>query len=218
MAIVDYAGLVEAAQKWCVRSDSTFTNQIPNMLAFAEDRIYNGSDLEAKGQLYSPALRTKSLEFAGTVAFTEGLASLPLDCLQVRKLSRSSDYLGLDYLPPERFAVVSAQSTGGDPGYYTIEAGVIKVTPSFTGSMDMLYYRKFPALSTDANSNGLLLAHAPVYLSALLFEAFSFIQNIDLAIGHVSRLRSAIDGLNRTQTATLIGGGNVRVRARNPIP
>ena len=51
-----------------------------------------------------------------------------------------------------------------------------------------------PPLADDANTNDLLTAHPMVYLMAVLFEAYSFIQEPDLALARVAQLRSMIDG------------------------
>lgn len=220
MAIVDYAGLVEGVQKWVARSDTTFTNRIPDFVAMAEDRIYNGADLEAKGQLYSAPLRNSTLEHTATLTFEDGTADLPTDYLGARKLFRSSDRVGLVYMPPERFAVRGAWSSGGDPGYYTIEDGAVKLTPTYDGDVSLLYWRKLSALTseTDSNTNALLVAHPMVYLTAALFEAFSFIQEVDIALGHVARLRAMIAGLNRTASQSRLSGGTLRVQPRSPLP
>jgi hypothetical protein len=217
MAISDYAGLVEAAQKWCARSDTTFTNQMPNFIVMAEDRIYNGSDLDG-GALYSAPLRTAVMETTATLSVVSGSVALPTRYLGARKVFRSSDRVGLDFMPPERFAVWDASSSGGDPGYYTIEAGTLKVTPTYTGNLLVTYYRGFAPLTVEANSNDLLTTHPMVYLSATLFEAFGFIQDIELAMGHLAKLRAAINGLNQTANVNRYSGANMRVRTRNPIP
>lgn len=218
MAISDYAGLVEAVQKWMARSDSTFTNRIPDFVLLAEDRIYNGSDLEQKGALYTPPLRTRVLEETTSLTFTDGVADFPADYLEARRLFRASDLVGLTYLPPKAWSVRDAYATTGNPLYFTIEDGQFKTTPGYDGAMSLLYWRQLDPLTTEANSNALLIAHPMVYLTAALFEAFSFIQEPDLAMGHLVRLRGMISGLNRTATAARTAGGHMRVMPRNPIP
>jgi hypothetical protein len=218
MAIQDYAGLVEGVQKWCARSDTTFTNRIPDFVALAEDRIYNGSDLRDRGPLYSPPLRNDVLETTDTLTFTDGAAAVPSGFLGFRKLYRDADQVGLVYLPPERFSVRDAYSSGTSPSHFTFEGGQIKVLPSYDGDMGATYWAKLAALTSDANSNALLVAHPMVYLTACLFEAFSFMQESELAVGHVARLRSMIDGLNNTAVLSGTSGGTRRVTPRNPIP
>jgi len=218
MAIVDYAGLVEGVQKWVARSDTTFTNRIPDFVALAEDRIYNGHDSQGRGPLYTEPLRAAILEHAATLTFVAGQATLPADYLGAKKLHRATDMLGLTYMPPQPFAIRQAYVTPGDPLYYTIEAGTVTVTPSYDGDMALTYWRKLPALTSEAPSNTLLLLHPMIYLTATLAEAFAFIQEADLSLAHVTRLRGMIDGLNKTASDVRTSGGAMRVMPRNPIP
>lgn len=218
MAVTDYSGLVESVQKWVARSDAAFTNRIPDFVMLAEDRIYNGADLEERGPLYSPPLRSDVLETKGALVFDAGSVALPDGFLGFRKLHRPGDRVGLVYMPPERWSVRDAASGGGSPSHFTIEDGQIRTTPGFDGEMQATYWRRLPALSSEAPTNALILRHPMVYLTAVLFEAFSFIQETELAIGHVSRLRAMLDGLNKTMSLARVSGGTLRVTPRNAIP
>lgn len=219
MAIADYASLVEAVQKWCARSDNTFSNRIPDFVAMAEDRIYDGADTDDEGSpLYSPPLRNTTVETRGTVTFADGAAPLPDGFLGFRKIHREGDRIGLVYLPPERFSVHEAGAAGGMPAYYTIEGGEILTVPGFEGEMNATWWRRFPALTSEAPTNDVLTAHPTVYLTAVLYEAMSFQQEAELAIAHVARLRSMIRGLNGTANRARISGGTLRVQPRRPIP
>jgi hypothetical protein len=217
MAITSYAGLLEALQKWTARSDSTFSNRVDDFIALAEDRILNGADLQG-GPLYSPALKTVFLETTSILAIVAGIAPLPAGYLGARKITRPSDPIGIDYLPLERFEVFAAANPAGSPAYYTIEDGFLRVAPSYTGNLSVTYYAAPTRLAIDAPTNTLLTAHPMVYLTACLFEAFSWMQEPDLAMGHLSRLRAMIDGLNKTQTMRQFSGVNLRVQPRRPIP
>lgn len=217
MAINSYAGLLEALQKWTPRSDTTFNNRVPDFVALAEDRILNGGGKPGDG-LYTAPLRTKSIETTGTITLTAGIATLPATFLYARKVFRAGDTLGLDYVSPERFAVLDAAQTGGLPGYYTVEDAVLKVTPTYTGDLQLTYYASPVPLTVESATNTLIVAHPMVYLSACLFEAFSWMQEPDLAMGHLARLKSQIDGLNKTNTMAQFMGGTVRVTPRRPLP
>lgn len=55
MAITEYTSLVAAIKVWCARQDSVFSAQIPNFVAMAEDRIYDGYGMKGEAT-YSPPL------------------------------------------------------------------------------------------------------------------------------------------------------------------
>lgn len=216
MAITEYDSLAAAIKVWCARSDSTFSAQIPNFVALAEDRIYDGYGDRGE-QAYSPPLRTKEMETTVTIALTDGVGTMPDDVIQPRKIYRPTDEIGLTYIQPERWSTVDAGVGSGTPAYYTIEGETIKVTPSSADELSVLYYKRFPAI-TDTNKEGpLISARGLIYLEAALFEAFSFIQSVDLALAHAGRCRSLIIGANKTGLA-LRYPGPLRVKHRQPIP
>lgn len=219
MAIDDYAGLKEAMQRWTARSDSTFSNQFDIFLSFAEDRIYNGAGKRGE-VLYTPALRNKTLETSGTITMASGVGALPDRMLAIKRLYFADDMVGLEYLPSERYSVRSAVSQGGDPKFYTIRNGSVYVYPSSDEDLTIDYYQRFAPLASDLdfNSNDLLTNHEHVYLSAVLFEAFSFMQSPDKALAHLGRLNSSIEGLNGVATATRTQGASMHIRPRFPIP
>ena len=219
MAIDDYAGLKEAMQKWAARSDTTFSNQFDTFLSYAEDRIYNGAGKRGDA-LYSPALRNRTLETTATVAMASGVGALPDRHLATKRLYFDGDRVGLEYLPSERFSVRSAYSQGGDPQFYTIRDGSIYTFPATDEDLEIDYYQRLAPLTSDSasNTNDLLTNHEHVYLAAVLFEAFSFMQSPDKALAHLARLNSAIDGLNGVASATATQGASMHVRPRFPIP
>lgn len=217
MAIADYSTLVAAIKTWCARSDSVFSAQIENFIGLAESRIYDGYG--EKGEpAYSPPLRTKALETTGTITLTDGSGTVPTDFLQARKLYRSGDQSGITFIPPERFDTVDAATGSGLPVYYTVEGSTISVVPSSGAeTISLLYYRRLDPLSSGNPSNALLLSHDMIVLSAALYEAFSFMQAAEQALGHAARCRSMIQGANKT-AAALRYAGPLRVRHRQPIP
>lgn len=216
MAITEYTSLVAAIKVWCARSDSVFSAQIPNFVAMAEDRIYDGYGMKGEAT-YSPPLRTKAMEATGTVAITDGTGTLPTDILEPRKIYRSSDEAGLTYIPPERWSTVNAIEAAGTPAFYTIEGGTIKVTPTNSDDLSLLYYKRWPDITLGNPDGPIIEDHGMIYLEACLYEAFSFTQAVDLAVAHATRCRSLILGANKS-AAALRYSGPLRVRHRQPIP
>ena len=216
MAITEYSSLVADIKVWCARSDSVFSAQIPNFVVMAEERIYNGYGVKGD-PAFSPPLRTKAMETTGTVAMTDGVGTLPDDILAPRKIYRSSDEVGMTYIQPERWETVSAISGAGTPCFYTIEGGTIKVTPSSSDTLTLLYYKRWDAIAVGNPTGPIIEDHGMIYLEACLYEAFSFTQSVDLALAHAARCRSMIMGANKSAFA-LRYSGPLRVRHRQPIP
>ncbi len=217
MAITSYDDLKEEVQKWCARSDTTFSNRIDTFVALAEDRIYNGAD-EPGGALYSAAMRSKAMESSETIVATTGAATLPAYTLDVRSVIIPDQRHGVEYLEPEKFAVQLANLSGGSPIYYTVEGSTLKLGPTYSGNVTILIYKRFDPI-TSLNKNGdLIAAHGSAYLNATLFEASSFIQDVDTALGHLVRYRSQVSGINKSAKSVRHGGSNRRIRPRVAFP
>lgn len=215
--ITDYGTLKSEVQTWAVRPYTTFGNRVPMFVEAAEARLYNGAG-ELGEELYSPPLRSSVMETTATVSLTDGVGTMPTNALAIRKIYRDGDRVGITYQPPEQFAVFSANNlTAADGIYYTIEDGVLKVAPPSSDDIMLSYYQSFDAVTPTNTTSPLLSTHGGIYLAACLFEAFTFLQEGQLAGAHLARLRSMIAGANRT-TAALRTAGPLRVRLRNPIP
>jgi hypothetical protein len=216
MAVTEYDSLTAAIKIWCARSDSVFSAQVPNFVSMGEDRIYDGYGTKGEAS-YSPPLRSRHMEATTSIAVTSGSGTLPDDVIEPRKLYRPGDECGITYITPERWSAVEANSSTGTPVYYTIEAGTIKVVPSATTTLSMLYYKRHPAITASYKEGPAILAHGNIYLEAALYEAFSFMQAVDMALAHAARCRSLIVGANRSAVAMRFAGP-LRVRMRQPIP
>lgn len=216
MSIVDYTSLQSALKVWAVRPDSVFSGQIPTFIQACESRIYDGGG-EVGSELYTPPLRSAALEVTGTVTMTAGTGALPSNALELRKVYVDDQKSGITYLPPERFDEKNENASAGTPVYYTVEAGQLRVSPAFTGTVNVLYWRRYDALTAAAPTNALVVAHGDIYLQGCLFEAFTFLQEGQAAAAYLARMRSAINGANKT-AANLRYPGPMRVHSRLVFP
>lgn len=195
-AITDYATLVAEVKAWSARSDSTFSARFPVFVALAESRIYYGHG-DVGDPLYSPPLRSKIQETSDTLTVTAGSGTLDDDVLMVRKLSRSGEDVGLSYVPPHLWATTNANATAGDPLFYTVENRTVRLTPSYTGTLDLLTVVRFSPVTAGNPTGPLIVEHGMLYFNAVMFEAMSFLREIDLAAAWLARYRSMVAGLNR---------------------
>jgi hypothetical protein len=85
--------------------------------------------------------------------------------------------VSLRYVSPEIYEAWNLGS--GVPSFYTIIANEIRIGPVPAGAyeMEMLFWRKFPALSDISNTNWMLQNAPDVYLYGSLMELEPFIQN-----------------------------------------
>lgn len=214
MAISDFTTLKSEVQSYCARSDTTFAARVEQFVALAEDRIYLGQGDDARDPLYSAPVRSKAMETTGTVTLIDGDGTLPSGCLAVRRITRATDLVGLDYLSPDHLQLRLAQNSGGDPGYYTVEGSTLKVAPTYTGSLTLLYYQRFAPITATAPTGSMLEEHGQLYFSACMFEAFSFMQEPDLAIAWLGRFRSMVAGINQAAADLRYAGRRLRINAK----
>jgi hypothetical protein len=216
--IADYNSLKSAIQVWAARPDSVFGNQIPVFVEMAEARLYDGAG-QIGDEIYSPPLRSSVMETTASIAMTDGVGYLPANALEIRRIYQSGDLRGLTYAPPERFKVFAANNSAAADGiYYTVEGGQISVAPADSSDIVVNYFMRHPAITTSQTTGPLLSEHGTIYLAACLFEAFSFMQEGQLAGAHLARLRSMVAGANRTASTMRMPSSMQRVRVRNSIP
>lgn len=160
---------------------------IPDFVALAESRFYTGSrDLDGA----VPPLRINAM----LATETESLASLPAGFLSLERLL-VNDGAGprpLAYVTPERFAELAPT---GFARYYTFQDGGIAVEGGQPVSFSMSYYRRFAALTADADTNWLLENCPAAYLYAALIEAYLHLKD-DARVATAARMyASAVNGL-----------------------
>ena len=208
--VTDYDTLVARVKVWVARSDTTFSNQFPIIVSLAENRIYNGHGKDPNEPLYSAPLRSKVMETTGTVTLASGSGDLPTDALDIRRIYRASDQVGITYAPPHLWSSLDASASGGNPYYYTIEEGTLKVTPSYDGDVSLLYFRRFDPITQDNKTGQLIAEHGMIYFAACMFYAYAFMQEDNLAAQWLAEMKAKIDGANGVATSLRNGAQRLR--------
>jgi len=167
MAISNYTELKTAVANWLDRDD--LTDRIPEFIALAEAR-------------FNRVLRIRAMESkqtASTVAGQQNLA-LPARFVQMRNVQiNTSPVTPMQYVTPEIFDRLYGGSVTGTPKFYSIIANELQLgpTPDTVQTIEMLFYQKFEALSSDGDTNWVLTNAPDVYLYGALMEAEPFIMN-----------------------------------------
>lgn len=216
MALDDYDSLRDELSSWTARNDTTFRNRFDTFLTLVEDRLYHGAGMDGD-PLQSDPLRASAMSTSGTMAFAAGVSTLPTDLLEVRALHPAGQESGIEYLPPERFHVASATNMGSLPLYYTVEHRTVTLHPALTGNATVVYFKEFDRITSNNKTGTLLSAHPAIYLSGLLFEAYSWMEEPETAVAHLARMRSQIAGANKNARGVRFGAQARRIRPRQPI-
>ena len=163
MAITTYLTLKQAIGNWLGRED--LTNRIPEFIALAEDRIARN-------------LRVQAMETTATLTISSSSASVPSGYLETIRLYLTSDTRRkLDYMSPAVFQTRNAQFDSGDPQIFTIEGTAFKFAPTGDGTAELLYYKRFDALSSNADANWILTNARGLLLYGSLLEAYLFLED-----------------------------------------
>jgi hypothetical protein len=158
MALDTYANLQAALAGWLDRAD--YTAQIPDFIRMAEaefDRVLRVPEMEARAE-------------ATTVA-ASGRLPFPADCAGIRSVS-------LLTAPPRALEGTTTgmlyQWTGsGVPSAYAVsdEQVWLAPIPDAPYTVQLVYWRRIPQLSTANPSNWLLTKHPDLYLMGSLLQA-----------------------------------------------
>lgn len=161
MALDTYADLQSAIADWLDRAD--YTARIPDFIRMAEaefDRVLRVPDMEARA-------------IAQTVAGAERL-TLPTDCAGLKSVSLLADIaVPLEGAPVAELHAMYGRAYSARPSAYAVSDGQLWFGPLPDGAyqVQLVYWRRIPALTTAAPSNWLLAKHPDLYLLASVMQA-----------------------------------------------
>jgi hypothetical protein len=99
------------------------------------------------------------------------------------------------------------------PSYYTFQNGGVSVEGGTPASFTFSYYKRFPALVADADTNWLLTNHPGVYLYSALIEAYAHIKD-DARIPTAARMyAAAVNALVDADNAAKHSGSTLSIPA-----
>lgn len=166
MAITTYAELQQAISDWLNRVD--LDQQIPDFIALAESTL-------------NDILRTSHMVASDTLTVTTGRATLPIDALELAYVQvASTEDEPLEQVTPQQLMALRRSRTrgAGNPRFFAVVGRELLVTPTpASGSVDVDYYQKIPALADDNTSNWLLTNSPHVYLYTSLLHATPFLMD-----------------------------------------
>ena len=167
MAITTYAELQTAIGDWLNRAD--LDQKIPDFIRLAESTL-------------NDVLRSADMVTQSTgVTITSGRATLPADALEIVYAQvASTEDEPLEQITPQQLTMLRRTRTrdAANPRFFAIIGRDIVVTPTpSSGSLDIDFYQRIPAL-TDSNTTNWLLEDAPhMYLYTSLLHATPFLMD-----------------------------------------
>jgi len=189
------AQLKTSVDAWLARDDVAVSgSDFPQILLIAESNIARD-------------VRCVVQEATTTLTFTGRSADLPADFLEVRNPFIDDNIRKFEYKTPQAIRESSGWDNGRVGAFYTLEG-----SPDVSGSDDRVkmvlaaaatasdpldveinYYRRFPALVNDTDTNWLLTNHYDIYLYATLRASAEYIQEDVLEDRYQAKYDNAIE-------------------------
>lgn len=140
--------------------------------------------------------------------------ALPTGFVSMRAVTNNTqNQREMEYMSPVRLRSSRIFDEGtGEPSVYTIEGDniVIAPTPS-SGSLTIVYYKAFDALSADSDTNWLLANGYDVYLYGSLRAASEWAMEPDTENQYAIKFERAVEQINREDRwGRVSGSGLVR--------
>lgn len=196
MALGNYAELKTAVASWLNRSD--LTSAIPDFVALAEADIRRDVRVQAMESIASGTLTGETL-------------AAPDRLIEVRRLVVGSTSRVFNYVTPEQYQVLSAQSATW-PVFTIVGTNLYILAGSSGTSYSLMYSAAFAAFSADGDTNALLTSHPDVYLAGACKYGAIYLRDDAEAAKYGAMYQAAVAKSNRQARATS-HGGTLQVRA-----
>jgi hypothetical protein len=196
MSFATYSDLKTSIAGYLARSD--LTNQIPDFITFAENRLRR--ELRVRQMLKSVTTATVS---------GDSTVEVPSDFLEIRDfVVLTNPIQPLSYSSPSTLSNDPRASEVGVPKSYTILANEFLLSPSPDGvyTLRLLYYSAPPYMSSTNASNVFLNVAPDALLYAALLEAEPYLMNDGRVNTWGSMYDRAISSLTKSDENTQYSG------------
>lgn len=197
-----YSELKSNIATYLHRSD--LTSVIPAFIQLAEGALFR-------------EISPPETEIVVTGATVSGYAVLPADFGTLQKLTitangmtRNVEFIALANVGTE---------TDAAPGYYTFEAGKLRIYGTSTGQAYTLHYMPQMQPLSDSNTSNWLLANAPdLYLYSSCLEGAKYIRDDQEGVKLQTLVTAAIDSVRRmAERKGIPSGGPLKIKVRNAV-
>jgi len=164
-----------------------------------------------------------------TQTVTDRLIELPADFISAKSVRVTSSAFGaeqgnLEYQSPEEIVTMAAQAARGHvcgrPMYYTTIGQRLELAPWRAGAVfnvEIWYYRLFPDLVTDTDTNFVLTQYPQLYLNLTCSMGHQYLLENDNAMSREAMAMAEIQRLMARKDAEKYGDGPLIVRPSRRI-
>jgi hypothetical protein len=186
---MNYTELKALSLAYADRQDFEVTGNFDNFLRIVEARLNKA----VKVSEMSTRARVSALpdqEYYGLPPDFAGLRDIEVIEIDSSKRETAS------YLNPEQMNKKVSEGTTNGYYFYTLIANQIQIYPTFSGSLEIVYYQKLPPLDeTSQVSNWLSESHPEIYVNGLMVEISSFVKDATAVQLWEARLQESLANL-----------------------
>lgn len=160
---MNYSELLLAIKQYLNRTD--LDDVLPTFILLTEARM-------------NRVIRCRSMEKSLTYSHDAQFKDLPADFLEARNIQANTNPVTpLQYVTPQEADRIRAMQITGAPRYFTILNNQIELVPFQVTDVEIVYYGKIPALTSDAPTNWLATRYPDIYLHGCLVQAATYLKD-----------------------------------------
>lgn len=209
---MNYQELLDAARAYADRNDVEVDANVDIFIIMAEARINRALKVaQQTHRVYTQSIDTR--EFYTLPDEYNGMRVIHFNTGEVDVIG--SDVIHLNYTSPEHLGEIQASGETHGKYYYTVVNRQIQVHPTLPGggTIEMVFYRKVPALTSIKNTNWLSEDSPDIYLSGICAEIELFVKNYDAANLWDDRMTRAITEIQDNNVQNRWNGNSLVTRA-----
>lgn len=205
MAITNYGELKSTMSDFLNRSD--VDSIIPTFIDFAESE-------------FNRTLRVRQMVFRAEAPIDTRFSAVPADFLEAKDLVvvTGTPVTPLQFVTQQELAQIRNEeiTTAGKPKYFSVVGDEFEVvpTPDAVYSVEMSYYAKIPALTSDSQTNWLLTDYPDLYLYTALSHSAPYLRDDERIAVWTGLARKAREELIESDQSASYSGATPRVRIR----
>jgi hypothetical protein len=210
MSFLNYTDLVTNTPVW-FKDRTDLATYMPDFITLAEGYLNYGMGED------NPPLRVLDMETVVSLVSVNGVAALPSDYLQYRRVvPATGNRYPILYTTPDGADELYPTGQAGLPKHFTIVGSNLYTYPKTSDNVELTYYARIPALTASAPTNWLMTKNPAIYLRATLMQAADFIDDEAETQKQAIICRSLMNGMQNSDSMANYARAGVTLRGNTP--
>lgn len=211
---MNYTEIVDAAKTYADRHDVEVSDNIDIFIIMAESRM--NRVLKTKQQthrIYTTSIKDR--EHYTLPRDYNGMRSIQFNTGSVDGINSAT--ILMEYVTPEKIAMMQQSEYSESKYYYTVTGNQIQVHPTLpdSGTIEIVFYRRVPNLSSKHQENWMSQDNPDIYLAGIICEIELFVKNYDVAKLWDEKMGRSIDELKISDEENTWASGPLTMRVES---